>query len=450
MKDRIYGLETEFGKYRTTPDEPGICRTDNDFVLKKEIKERFPGGFLEQGGLIYVCEGSHPEYATPECRTPEQLVVYDKAGERKLAEISGFRFFKNNTDNREKGAATFGCHENYSVDIGVFEEPKLMELIPFLVTRQIFAGSGKVLKGDYQISQRSDFINSDIGYLKPDTKEPERPVIAWKNDEDHHTSKYRRLHLIVGDSNMSEIATYLKTGTTALVLDLLEGDNMPDIELADPIQALKHISRGKSKNEWLVEARGVFKTGRKNGKNSAIEVQGEYLEKARKYVEKDDATRDLLDRWEYTLDQLENDPMGLSGSVDWVTKKNMLESLMERHGLDWGDKKIRMADIQYHNINPKKGLFYIMQRKGSTDRLMDEEIMEMSIERATCNPPHNTRAWFRGKAVSRGWEIQDWVYIQGKGSKEKSNRTIKLDDPFDTYEHLHDRSLRSFMAAPVE
>ena len=356
-------------------------------------------------GARYYVDHAHPEYSTPECSTVRDLVVHDKAGERvlerSLQELhrvlpAGQRvaIYKNNSDGKGN---SYGTHENYLVDRATPFGNIVRDLTPFLVSRQVFTGAGKVGgeapwderdRDRFQLTQRADFFEAEVG-LETTLK---RPIINTRDEPHADPDKYRRLHVIIGDANMSEVATYLKLGTTSLVLKMIEDEYLPDLSLANPVSALHHISRDITCTESvrLTDDRRL----------SAVQIQWEYLERARKYVEQEDdgaENRDLLERWETILSGLETDPHGLHRQLDWVAKHRLLEGYRERDGLEWSDPKLRLIDLQYHDVRRDKGLFHRLADGGKVERLVGDD----EIERAVMEPPHDTRAFFRGRCIAR-------------------------------------------------
>jgi proteasome accessory factor A len=356
-------------------------------------------------GARYYVDHAHPEYSTPECASPRELVVHDKAGERvlerSLDEVhhvlpEGHRLavYKNNSDGKGN---SYGTHENYLVDRAVPFGDIVAGLTPFFVTRQIFCGAGK-LGGEaswdergrlrYQLTQRADFFEAEVG-LETTLK---RPIINTRDEPHADPEKYRRLHVIIGDANMCEVATFLKVGTTAIVLKMIEDDDVPDLALASPVPSLHEVSRDLSCTALLRMADGR--------KLSAIQIQWEYLERAKKYVEQQDTTADnleVVERWEAVLTGLEDDPMQLSRELDWVAKHRLLEGYRERHGLDPSDSKLRLIDLQYHDVRRDKGLYHRLAATDQVERMVSEE----EIQRAVMEPPEDTRAYFRGRCIAR-------------------------------------------------
>ncbi len=356
-------------------------------------------------GARYYVDHAHPEYSTPECATPRELVIHDKAGERILerslqelerAMPGGQRLavYKNNTDGKGN---SYGTHENYLVDRAVPFANIVRDLTPFFVSRQIFCGAGKLGaeapwdEGDrfrYQLSQRADFFEAEVG-LETTLK---RPIINTRDEPHADPEKYRRLHVILGDANLCEVATYLKVGTTALVLKMIEDDYLPDLSLANPVASLHEVSRDLSCRAEVRLADGRRLT--------AVQLQWEYLERAKKYVEHEDPTGehpDVVERWETVLSGLEDDPMQLHRELDWVAKLRLLEGYRSRDGLTWNDPKLRLVDLQYHDVRRDRGLYHRLAAGQKVERVVTEE----EVQRAVLAPPEDTRAYFRGTCISR-------------------------------------------------
>lgn len=356
-------------------------------------------------GARYYVDHAHPEYSTPECATPRGLVIHDKAGERvlerSLQELEhvmpgGQRLavYKNNTDGKGN---SYGTHENYLVDRAVPFANIIRDLTPFFVSRQVFCGAGKLGaeapwddrdRFRYQLSQRADFFEAEVG-LETTLK---RPIINTRDEPHADPEKYRRLHVIVGDANLCEVATFLKVGTTALVLKMIEDDYLPDLSLANPVASLHEVSRDLS-----CRAEVRLADGRRL---SAVHLQWEYLERAKKYVEQEDPTGDnpeVVERWEAVLSALEDDPMQLHRELDWVAKLRLLEAYRSRDGLGWDDPKLRLVDLQYHDVRHDRGLYHRLAAAGKVERLVTED----EIQRAVLEPPEDTRAYFRGTCIAR-------------------------------------------------
>jgi proteasome accessory factor PafA2 len=377
-----------------------------DYAEEKEVpskeESRLINLILPNGARYYV-DHAHPEYSTPECTNPRDLVIWDKAGER-ILNISRMRaeavsppeqrilIYKNNTDSKGN---SYGTHENYLMDRRCPFTRIVQHLMPFFVTRQTFTGAGKVGSENnleytpYQISQRADFLETEVGLETMHS----RPIINTRDEPHADPEKYRRLHVIVGDANMCEIATYLKAGTTAIVLSMIEDDFIDkDFTLDNPVQAFRGVSR-----DLTCRLPVRLKSGRSA---TAIEIQREFLELAHRYYrdrDLDTVTKDVLVRWEHVLDRLEQDPMTLTREVDWVIKRDLLESYRARHELDWTDSRIAMIDLQYHDIRPGKGLYYKLEEVEAVDRLATDD----EIAKAVHEPPRDTRAYFRGMCLQR-------------------------------------------------
>jgi Pup amidohydrolase len=353
---------------------------------------------------LYV-DHAHPEYSAPECTNPRDVVVWDKAGElvimegaRQARQIPGappLNLYKNNTDNK---GASYGSHENYLMRRSTPFASIVRHLTPFFVSRQVVTGAGRVGIGQdgnahgFQISQRADYFEVEVG-LETTLK---RPIINTRDEPHANPDRYRRLHVIIGDANLSEISTYLKVGTTSLVLAMIEdGWLTDDLSVDRPVTALHEVSHDPTCTHQM-----TLKDGRKI---TAVQLQEEYLEQARKYVEDkygDDAdrqTKDVLQRWEQVLDQLATDPMKLSDQLDWVAKLKLLLSYRDRDGLDWDDSKLHLVDLQYADLRPDKGLYYKLVKAGRMQRLVSDEEIRMAVS----HPPTDTRAYFRGRCMQQ-------------------------------------------------
>ena len=383
---------------------------DTDESAYFEIDKNRPLSFEEiksdlvlANGARFYNDHAHPEYSTPECTTLEEIVAHDKAGERILALCASgrnlalppgqeVRLYKNNTDFV---GHSYGCHDNYLMRRDVAWDRVVAGAIPFLVTRQIFAGAGKLgietesaagEAGIYQISQRADFFSVLVSI---DTMN-RRPIVNTRDEPHADKSRYRRFHVIIGDANMSEWATAMKIGTTALVLDLIEQGQAPQIELADPIAAVKAISREPG-HRWLVQ--------QKNGKTiSAIDLQRLYLRAAQVATAPRDAeTTWLLREWERVLNELEREPALTVDRVDWVTKHSLLSAFQEEEKLSWDDPWLQAIDLEYHNVDPERGLYFELLKQGKVRRTVHDD----QVNAAIVSPPGTTRAFLRGLAVSR-------------------------------------------------
>ena len=359
---------------------------------------------LPNGARLYV-DHAHPEYSAPETTNPRDAVAWDKAGERVMllaaeavAQTPGLapvQLYKNNTDGK---GASYGTHENYLVPRATPFGELVRHLTPFFVSRQVVVGSGRVGIGadgrdaGFQLSQRADFVEAEVG-LETTLK---RPIINTRDEPHADPEKYRRLHVIIGDANLSEIATYLKLGTTSVVLAMIEDGFLPgDLQLDKPVAAVREISHDPTLRRTVRLTDGRRMTG--------VDIQQAYLEHARKYVtsrygsDVDPMTADVLDRWESLLGRLESDPMQCSRELDWVAKLSILEAMRDRENLKWSAAKLRLVDLQYSDVRTDKGLYNRLLARGAMDRLSTEE----TVAAAVSHPPEDTRAYFRGEAVRR-------------------------------------------------
>ncbi|MHA3770125.1 proteasome accessory factor PafA2 family protein [Verrucomicrobiota bacterium sgz303538] len=412
---------------------------DTDEAAYYELDKNRPLSFEEiksdlvlSNGARFYNDHAHPEYSTPECSTLREIIAQDKAGERilnecarrrnaRLPEGQQARLYKNNTDFI---GHSYGCHDNYLMRREVPWDRIVRDVVPFLVTRQIFAGAGKMgvegedaqgQQGIYQVAQRSDFFSV---LCSIDTMN-RRPLVNTRDEPHADSQRYRRFHVIIGDANMSQWANALKLGTTALVLELIEKQRAPQLELANPIDATKSISRDQSYS-WVIELRD----GRKI---SAIDVQRLYLAAAQEHCDRSDPdTAWVLHEWENILDDLQKDVTLCKDRLDWVAKKFLLSTLQEAEGLEWTDPWLQSIDLEYHNVSLDQGLYYELVRTNQMRRLIEED----EIRRAIFHPPETTRAFFRGRAVARfNQEITsiqwDEIIFQGNGT----TRSVLLPHP---------------------
>src|SRR3990170_4383827 len=390
MQTRIFGLENEYGLISSSLGGKLNLSVESalGYLFEKVVPgQRGTNDFLGNGARLYQDTGCHPEYATPECDNPFDLVVHDKAGERIVEEllyaaerklrVNGIYceiyVFKNNTDSVGN---TYGCHENYLVERGVNFHRLAEQLIPFLATRQIFAGAGKVLKtrmgNTYCISQRAQHIYQEISGATTSS----RGIINTRDEPHADEEKYRRLHVIVGDSNMSEVATYLKVGTTAIVLAMVEdGFIKRDLSLEDPVRAIKEISHDPTCRRKVRLKRGKEYT--------AVELQRAYLEKALEYHsgrETPPPVADVLERWGRALEGLADDPMGLNRELDWVIKQDLIQSYVRKKGCRMADHRVSLLDLQYHDLRRDKGLYYKLEREGYVERIVTDAEVERAMK----------------------------------------------------------------------
>ncbi|WP_166350498.1 depupylase/deamidase Dop [Phytoactinopolyspora limicola] len=359
---------------------------------------------LTNGARLYV-DHAHPEYSSPEVTNPLDAVLWDKAGERVMAEAARFaahlpgaapvQMYKNNVDNK---GASYGCHENYLMNRSTPFADIVRHLVPFFVSRPVVCGAGRVGLGQdggrdgFQISQRADYFEVEVG-LETTLK---RPIVNTRDEPHADPERYRRLHVIVGDANLSEISTYVKMGSTALVLTMIEQGFLGwDLAIERPVHALHEVSHDPSLR-YLIE----LTDGRRL---TAVQLQAEYAEQARKFVEDrfgpdvDPITADVLDRWESIVTTLGNDPMALADQLDWVAKLALLESYRERDGLDWSSPKLHLIDLQYSDVRPERGLYHRLVAKSRMRRLLDDT----QVARAVHAPPEDTRAFFRGRCLDK-------------------------------------------------
>ncbi|MGP4090815.1 Pup--protein ligase [Streptomyces sp. KR55] len=439
MDRRIFGLENEYGvtctfrgQRRLSPDE--VAR----YLFRRVVSwGRSSNVFLRNGARLYLDVGSHPEYATPECDNVIELVTHDKAGERILegllvdAErrlheegIAGDVYlFKNNTDS---AGNSYGCHENYLVARhGEFS--RLADiLIPFLVTRQLLCGAGKVLQTPrgavYCVSQRAEHIWEGVSSATTRS----RPIINTRDEPHADAERYRRLHVIVGDSNMSETTMLLKVGATDLVLRMIEaGTVMRDLTLENPIRAIREVSH---------DITGRRKVRLASGREaSALEVQREYYEKAVDFCERrgirTGTVEQVLELWGRTLDAIEAEDLDrIDTEIDWVMKYKLLERYRAKHNMTMSHPRVAQIDLAYHDIHRRRGLYYLLEKKGQAARICDD----LKIFEGKSVPPQTTRARLRGDFIRRAQEQRrdftvDWVHLK---LNDQAQRTVLCKDPF--------------------
>jgi proteasome accessory factor A len=395
-------VEWDFEDESPGRDARGFAR---EGAMAPEVETHLVNAVLTNGARYYV-DHAHPEFSTPECADARECVRYDKAGERILARSMKAALqvlpaghdivvYKNNSDRKGN---SYGTHENYLMDRAVPFGRIVQHVMPHFISRQIYTGAGKVgsevLTGDaqipFQLTQRADFFEEEVG-LETTLK---RPIVNTRDEPHADAQRYRRLHVIVGDANLAEVATYLKVGVTAIVLAMIEDDYFGDVDLtlAAPVQSLRKVSYDMSLSTPLELADGRSMT--------ALQMQWELLDLARKYAEDqgleavdDEVGRDVLDRWEATLSALEVDPSTLVRQLDWVAKHQLIDAYRERHGLEWDDPKLAAMDLQYHDVRPEKSLFA---------RLDTEHIVDSAaVDEAITEPPRDTRAYFRGRCLQK-------------------------------------------------
>ena len=405
--------------------------TDEDLGLANTI--------LTNGARLYV-DHAHPEYSAPEVTNPRDAVLWDKAGEavmRRAAELAsalpdnpGLLLYKNNVDNK---GASYGTHENYLMARATPFADIVNHLVPFFVSRQVVTGAGRVGIGQeghqhgFQISQRADYFEVEVG-LETTLK---RPIINTRDEPHADAHKYRRLHVILGDANLSETSTYLKMGTTSLVLSMIEaGAVRGDLGLSSPVAELRSISHDPALRHLVQLSDGRRMT--------AVQLQWAYLEQARDFVgdTPDEQTADVLQRWEEVLTALESDPMSLKDQLDWVAKLALLESYRERDGIGWDHPKLHLVDLQYSDVRLDKGLYHRLVRLGRMQRLLKDD----EVHRAVTEPPVDTRAYFRGRCLAQFPESVaaaswDSVIFDVKG-RDSLQRIPMLEPLRGTREHV--------------
>ena len=452
MERRIFGLETEYGVTCAADDGRGLSADEVARYLFRKVVAwgRSSNVFLRNGSRLYLDVGSHPEYATAECDDVRQLVAYDRGGERILEglvadaqqrlEHEGLpgkvHLFKNNTDS---AGNSYGCHENYLVRRqGDFSRLSDV-LVPFLITRQVLTGAGKVLTtprgATYCLSQRADHIWEAVSSATTRS----RPIINTRDEPHADAEHYRRLHVIVGDSSMSEATTMLKVGSTDLVLRLVEaGVPVRDLTLENPIRAIREISHDSSGLQPVQLANGRSAT--------AVDLQWEYYQRVREHVESHlEATpqvKQVLDLWERGLRALESGDLTLvERELDWVIKKRLIERYQAKHGLTLDDPRIARLDLAYHDISRTEGLYNLLAARGMVDRV----VTDLEIFESTAVPPQTTRAKLRGDFVRAAQEARrdytvDWVHLK---LNDQAQRTVLCKDPFRNVDERVERLIES-------
>ncbi len=442
---KVLGLETEYGIIIRGSEEPNPIAASSTLInayvtelsrrVRWDFEDETPGndarGFARAGsmppevethlvntvltnGARYYVDHAHPEYSTPECSDVYEAILHDRAGELVLARSveaasrllpmgQSLMVLKNNSDRKGN---SYGTHENYLMDRSVPFGRIVANIMPHFVSRQIFTGAGKVgcevttgLKPDvaFQLTQRADFFEEEVG-LETTLK---RPIVNTRDEPHCDAQRYRRLHVIVGDANLSEVAGFLKVGTTALVLSMIEDEwferQERSLTLRSAVPAMRHVS-------WDMTLRSPIELA--DGRSmTALEMQWEHLDLARKYGEERgldavggaETGGDILSRWEQVLTGLESDPMSLARQLDWVAKYRVIDGYRQRHDLSWNDSKLAAMDLQYHDVRPSRSLYA---------RLGMETLLDpAAVERAVTEPPETTRAYFRGKCLQR-WSSQ--------------------------------------------
>ncbi|MCY3786228.1 MAG: Pup--protein ligase [bacterium] len=451
MQRRIYGIENEYGvtfalgsQRRLSPDE--VAR----YLFRRVVSwGRSSNVFLSNGARLYLDVGSHPEYATPECDRLEDLVAHDRAGELVLDQqvayaqerlnADGMRgeiyLFKNNTDS---AGNSYGCHENYLTtrreDLAEYSEV----LIPFLVTRQIYAGAGKILLtprgAKYCISQRAEHIWEGVSSATTRS----RPIINTRDEPHANAELFRRLHVIVGDSNMSEYATFLKVGACSILLQMLEEPSvvLRDMTLENPIRAIREISHDLTCRRRVRLANGRLL--------SALDIQREYFERAQDFSTGFDLgveQKRALQMWGHCLERIEQDPLSLDRECDWVIKYRLIDAYRRRHGTAWEDPRLALLDLKYHDVSRERGLFHKMQQRDMVESIC----LESDVAEAMHRPPQTTRARLRGEFVRRAKERKrdytvDWVHLK---LNDQAQRTVLCKDPFRSHDDRVEKLIAS-------
>lgn len=403
-------------------------------------------------GARFYNDHTHPEYSSAECRSLRDLIAQDRAGERIVQAAAHRRnqalggpyvqLYKNNTDFH---GHSYGCHDNYLAARSIPFASLTEGLLPFLVSRQVIAGAGKVGResqesgfhpGSYQLSQRADFMECD---LSVDTMH-NRPILNTRDEPHADRTRYRRLHLIVGDANMCEYATALKVGTTRLVLDLIARGLAPSLQLEHPVAAIRTISHDPDLKAQVKRTDGAMISG--------LELQTAYCDAARKTLGgSDDETDWIIQAWEDTLTHLYRDRSKLVGRLDWVTKLWLLETFMQEERLTWEAPWLASLDLEYHNVNPERGLFLGLEAEGKTSRL----VTEADIDAALTNGPRDTRGGIRGLCIRRFRDqikSMQWERIYFKGWLMPE--TLEMSDLFQPDDVAGLRNLLEQSATPAE
>jgi len=451
VRRRVIGLETEYGVTFTLG---GQRRLSPDEVARHLFRNVVSWGrtsnvFLENGARLYLDVGSHPEYATPECDSPLEAVLHERAGDRIVHDLARrtqaalteegvagtVRVFRNNTDS---AGNSYGSHENYLVERSGDFARLTESLVPFLVTRQVFAGAGKLLRGpsgaEFVLSQRAEHVWDGVSSATTRS----RPLINTRDEPHADAERYRRLHVIVGDSNMSDYACWLRLATTDLVVRMLEeraAFAAPVLE--DPAIAIRDVSR-----DLAGLGRVRLATGREM---TALDVQEQYHAAVERFVTArhpdDDLAKHALGEWRFVLETLRHDPMRLERQLDWVAKLRLIETYRARHDLAADDARLAMLDLAYHDIDPATGLHHLLLRQGRMQRLVDED----AIRAAMVRPPLRTRAALRGRFIAAARRAErdhtvDWVHLK---VNDQAQRTVICRDPLVWQDERVDRLIAS-------
>ena len=465
MIRRIVGLETEYGI--TSVSARGSRALGADEVARylfRPIVERSRSSnvFLSNGSRLYLDVGSHPEYATAECDGLRQIIAHDRAGERvvddlaveaerMLAEqsiLAKVFIFKNNTDS---SGHSYGCHENYLVDRTTTLRDIAVELLPFLVSRQLICGAGKILAepgGDvrYCFSQRAEHMWDGVSSATTRS----RPMINTRDEPHADSKKFRRMHVIVGDSNMIETSTMLKVASTRLVLELLEsGVSMSHLAIANPVRAIREISRDLTGTAELSLADGTT--------TNALAIQREFLSAVKTYFDGGGGERPdredyvaMIELWERALDAVESgDPSSIATEIDWAAKLQLIRAYQDKGGLELDDPKLAQVDLTYHDVRPGRGIVSLLEARGKVAKIVTEE----EIEAARVEAPATTRAKLRGTfiaaAEAAGAEFTvDWVHLKAGAGTSTAGNTVALLDPFVQSDERVDDLIATFSSVP--
>jgi len=413
-----------------------------DYAMPPEVETHLVNAVLTNGARYYV-DHAHPELSTPECRDALSVVLYDRAAE--LILVESMRAAADNMapgqeiviykDNSDRKGNAYGCHENYLLDRALPFGQIITAATTHFVTRQIYTGSGKVgseLPGvsrrqvPYQLTQRAEHFEEEVG-LETTLK---RPIVNTRDEPHADSQKYRRLHVIVGDANLSQVATLMKVGTSAIIFAMLEDGALELMPISDPVRAMHHVSHDLTLASPLEMASGRTMT--------ALEVQWELLRQAKDWADRfgldsvgEACGKMVLERWEELLTGLESDPMSLAAQVDWIAKKRILEGFMERHGCGWDDSRLSALDLQYHDLRPSKSL----AARAGLERLVSDEDATVAIT----EPPGDTRAYFRGKCLQKFADhvvAANWDSIVFDVGDDPLRRVPMLEPSRGTVEHV--------------
>jgi proteasome accessory factor A len=451
-EERLGGILWDYDQENPLADARGF-QVDGEKYTPNQQENIARNKTLENGARYYV-DHAHPEYSCPEVTTPHALVAHERAGERiversrreacaQLPNDTQMLVHKNNSDHKGN---SYGSHENYLMDRRTSFKQIVEHLLPFFASRQVYAGAGKVGSEnrahpcDYQLSQRADFFETEVAL---DTM-VKRPIVNTRDEPHADREKYRRLHVIVGDSNMSEYTIWLRQGVTAVVLAMIEDGAIDrDLALRDPVRAIKEISHDRTLRREV-----ELQSGRRL---TAVQIQREFHELAARYTEKRplaDWAPEIVHEWGCVLDALERDPYELADRIDWVIKLALIERFMQRKGLDWSSPQVQMMDLQYHDLRLEKGLYYVLERQGQVRRVVTDD----EIQRAITEPPEDTRAYFRGQCLKRyGNEVfgVNWDSISFGIGDEAIKRVLMAEPLKGSKAHVGDLLARSRTAAEL-